>query len=296
MRSRNIKPGFFKNADLADAGPHAQLLFAGLWGMADKRGRLKDEPRKIKAEIFPYYECDVNELLTVIARLGFIHRYRIDNGEYIVVAKFRKHQSPHHTERESDLPEPPPFESVDYLAPSESTEKSRLSTGDSPLEHGGNPSDSGLLTPDSLIPDPLPPDSVLATASPVAEAQGAKRGGGIEIDGPRVETPMRNGSANGSGHAHTVGDLLSSGAAPPLIERAAMAADLEQVLHLLEEHRSNLQQRAQVSVDALPRLLGKYTLDQQRRMLVAAIELDHPDLSRASLGGEEPGGSAHAQH
>ena len=68
MRARNIKPGFFKNPDLADAGPAAQLLCVGLWCMADKEGRLKDQPRVIKAEVFPYYEIDINRELTVIQR------------------------------------------------------------------------------------------------------------------------------------------------------------------------------------------------------------------------------------
>ena len=104
MRARNIKPGFFKNPDLADAGPAAQLLCIGLWCMADKEGRLKDQPRVIKAEVFPYYEIDVNRELTVIQRLGHIRRYEVGGIKVIEVVNFRKHQSPHHTERGSELP------------------------------------------------------------------------------------------------------------------------------------------------------------------------------------------------
>jgi len=149
MRARSLKPGFFKNVELADKGPHAQLLFAGLWGVADREGRLKDEPRKIKAELFPYYDVDVNELLTVIASLGFIHRYVVSGVHYVEVANFKKHQSPHKTERASDLPARPKesaIESVDYLV-------QRDVTMDAPLPNDGNRSDSGLLTPSSLTHD-----------------------------------------------------------------------------------------------------------------------------------------------
>ncbi len=139
MRARNIKPGFFKNPDLADAGPAVQLLFAGLWCMADKEGRLKDSPRIIKAEIFPYYDMDVNGGLTVLERIGLLRRYVTDGVPVIEVTNFKKHQSPHHTEKSSELP------------------AFRCLTVNSPKSNGGNPSDS--LIPDSLIPDSQNPDS-----------------------------------------------------------------------------------------------------------------------------------------
>lgn len=145
MRARNLKPGFFKNPDLADAGPHAQLLFAGLWLLADKEGRLKDQPRFIKAEVFPYYDVDVHRELTVIERLGHIHRYVSSGIGVIEVCNFKKHQSPHHTEKASDLPAcecpKPCISSVREI-------HGEL-TVNSPLRNGEYPSDS--LIPDSLI-------------------------------------------------------------------------------------------------------------------------------------------------
>ena len=59
-RSRNIKPGFFLNDDLAECEPLARLLFAGLWCIADREGRLEDRPKRIKIEVLPYDNCDVN--------------------------------------------------------------------------------------------------------------------------------------------------------------------------------------------------------------------------------------------
>ena len=45
MRARNIKPGFFKNDALAELDFAGRLLFIGLWGIADRAGRLEDRPK-----------------------------------------------------------------------------------------------------------------------------------------------------------------------------------------------------------------------------------------------------------
>ena len=154
MRARNVKPGFFKNPDLADAGPAAQLLSIGLWCMADREGRVKDQPRVIKAEVFPYYDVDVNGELTVLSRLGHIRRYVSAGIPVIEVLNFKKHQCPHHTEKASDLPAFDPASACIDSTP----DIHREITVNSRKSNGGNPSDS--LIPDSLNPDSLNPDSV----------------------------------------------------------------------------------------------------------------------------------------
>jgi hypothetical protein len=148
MRSRNIKPGFFKNEILGMLDPLIQLTFEGLWMLADKRGRLEDRPIRIKGELFPYREgVDVNGYLTVLEREGFITRYVVDGAALIQVLNFEKHQSPHHTERESKLPAPP-CKNIDLPPNGELTVKPPLEYGESTQ---AKRSDS--LIPDSLIPD-----------------------------------------------------------------------------------------------------------------------------------------------
>jgi hypothetical protein len=56
-RSRNIKPGFFTNDELAECNIHARLLFAGLWTIADKEGRLMIVPKN-KAMVLPFDDVD----------------------------------------------------------------------------------------------------------------------------------------------------------------------------------------------------------------------------------------------
>lgn len=102
-RARNIKPGFFTNDELADVPPLGRLLFIGLWTVADREGRLEDRPRRIKAEVLPYDDCNVDDLLSVLERCGFIVRYRTDDGAYIQVLNFLKHQKPHPNEAASAI-------------------------------------------------------------------------------------------------------------------------------------------------------------------------------------------------
>lgn len=151
-RARNIKPGLFKNEVLGTLDPFVTLLFAGLWTLADKSGILEDRPLRIKAELFPYRDgFDINGYLTVLEREGFIHRYEHAGIKLLQIAKFREHQNPHHTEKDSIYP--------DYSTTCDLTVNS-------PLNNGCPPADS--LNTDSLIPDSLIPDSP-NTDSPIPD-------------------------------------------------------------------------------------------------------------------------------
>lgn len=104
MRARNLKPGFFKNEDLVELPALARILFIGLWCMADREGRLEDRPRRVKIEVLPYDDCDVNELLGQLEERNFIIRYQAGGKSCIQVVNFLKHQQPHYKEAASELP------------------------------------------------------------------------------------------------------------------------------------------------------------------------------------------------
>ena len=101
-----MKPDFFKDEDLGELPFETRLLFAGLWGIADKRGRLEDRPKRIKAEIFPYDEVDIEKNLDLLcqpkesSKQPFIKRYVIDGQKFIQIISWEKHQKPHHTEKQ----------------------------------------------------------------------------------------------------------------------------------------------------------------------------------------------------
>lgn len=145
-RSRNIKPGFFTNDELAECSAYARLLFAGLWTIADKEGRLDDRPKKIKALVLPFDTVDCDELLSQLHAKNFITRYSVEGSDYIQINNWKKHQNPHCKESASDIPE-------QVMQPTEIKEaqvKHSASTVQAPVENNLNPADSLNLIPDSL--------------------------------------------------------------------------------------------------------------------------------------------------
>lgn len=119
MRTRDLKPGFFKNEELARLHPYARILFQGLWLIADREGRLKDLPILIRAEVFPYEpRVPVEAHLRALAQNGFILRYSVSGKRYIQVIQFTPHQHPHPREVPSVIPAPSQGNS-----PSEATPK-----------------------------------------------------------------------------------------------------------------------------------------------------------------------------
>ena len=181
-RSRNIKPGFYKNPELVECSVWARLIFPGLWMMADREGRLKDRPKQIKMELLPADQQEVEPLLCELEEHGFLRRYRINGDAYIEVVNFLTHQSPHFSEKPSLIPAPESekeaaLKNLDsgkevVLKKPDSGKEVALKTPDSVkdlgLKDGGNartPENSGKdqslrggrnpLIPDSLIPDSL---------------------------------------------------------------------------------------------------------------------------------------------
>jgi hypothetical protein len=150
LRARNLKPGLFKNEILGVRDPLLTILFAGLWCLADRDGRLEDRPLRIKGEVFPYREnLDVNVYLTELVTLGFIERYVIDGLAIIQVLAFADHQHPHPTEKKSTLP-------INRKTPLDNRENP-LSTRELPVTNGLTPSS---LNPSSLTPHSLNPHSL----------------------------------------------------------------------------------------------------------------------------------------
>lgn len=176
-RSRNIKPGFFTNDNLADIEPIGRLLFIGLWTICDREGRIEDRHRRIKAEVLPYDNCDVDALLQDLAKHGFILRYVVGGEKYIQVLNFTKHQNPHVKESASTIPAPDMSSASTAQAPEQvnvdtgtdqtsdnlnseicnennGLSEHHTSTVQAPEKHGSSHADSLILKPDSLILKP----------------------------------------------------------------------------------------------------------------------------------------------
>lgn len=154
-RARNIKPGFFTNEELVELPYEYRLLFIGLWTIADKEGRLECRPKKIKMEVFPADNVDIQDGLNQLEARGFLVSYDVNGSKYIEICNWHKHQSPHHTEKSSVIP---PRHNGEITVSSQK-------------QYGGNP-------PDSLIPDSLIPDS------PIVEGEGISTSPASENEKP----------------------------------------------------------------------------------------------------------------
>lgn len=158
-RARNIKPGFFSNDELADIQPLGRLLFIGLWTIADREGRMEDRPRRIKAEILPYDDCDVDALLSDLHKHGFILRYEVCGERFIQVVNFVKHQNPHVKESASAIPAP----GEHHTSPVQESDKEQPEP-----EQAGLIPDSGFRIPDSGLSDSPMAESRAAVPAPIS--------------------------------------------------------------------------------------------------------------------------------
>ncbi len=147
------------DADLAECSIAARFLAPGLWMLADREGRLKDQPKQIKMEVLPCEDVNIDSLLWELAKARHILRYATDDGHnYIQIRNFLAHQRPHKNEPTSDIPEY--SESLHKIR--EPFQARDITRGLDPL-----PEDSGhypraradLLIPDLLNADLLIPDS-----------------------------------------------------------------------------------------------------------------------------------------
>jgi hypothetical protein len=143
MRARNLKPGFFKNEDLAECEPLARIFFEGLWCSADREGRLEYRPKRLKAEILPYDDCDILHLLSQLSQKGFVIIYPEGNPQFIEIPTFHEHQNPHYSEKSLNIP-----------SSTQLKESSENIPGNIQDETKSKRAESLLLNPESLLLNP----------------------------------------------------------------------------------------------------------------------------------------------
>ena len=175
MRTRDIKPGFYLNEDLAECSCWARLIFPALWMLADREGRLEYRPKRIKAEILPYDGEDMVALIGELETHGLVKRYKVDGKEYLWIPTFLRHQKPHPNEKPSILPPCPDDHGLDEQQKSPKDESASHQgdidlpprrevsiTKDESASHQGD-SQSGLLSLSSYSLSPREEDSTLTS-------------------------------------------------------------------------------------------------------------------------------------
>lgn len=168
-RARNIKYSFFQNDDIAELEPIERLLFVGLWTLVDFNGNGHYRPKRIKAQLFPYDEIDVDQAFDNLERVGLVMRYGQDRGKtgarpgqgqtLFNVVNFAKHQAPHIKEKRAGTDIQQPGENAleslgkmrQHIEKQQDPDKTGTNPDPDPVEVGAAPADSGFLIPDSCM-------------------------------------------------------------------------------------------------------------------------------------------------
>lgn len=128
-RIRTIKPDFFTSLTIADLTPEQRLTFIGLWTHADDEGRCVDDPRLIKAAIWPLDDrtsADIEIDLKALSESSLITRYALNRKRYLAVTNWFEHQRinrptesklPSPEQGEKPDPEPPTCDDTDSSIP-----------------------------------------------------------------------------------------------------------------------------------------------------------------------------------
>lgn len=94
-RIRTIKPEFFTSLTIADLPLTARLTFIGLWTHVDDAGRCVDDPRLIKAAVWPLDDrtaADIEIDLKELTESSLITRYTLNRKRYLAITNWSEHQ------------------------------------------------------------------------------------------------------------------------------------------------------------------------------------------------------------
>jgi hypothetical protein len=93
-RIRTIKPDYWTDGKVVSWSPFARLLFIGMWNftMCD-HGHVADDPVKLKLQILPMDDVNIDALLAEIMDSGRVKRVTDPEGRtYLHITRFSDHQ------------------------------------------------------------------------------------------------------------------------------------------------------------------------------------------------------------
>jgi hypothetical protein len=93
-RIRTVKPDFWTDGNMVKLSPFARLLYIGMWNFTlCDHGHVADDAMKLKLQILPMDNVDIDALLAEIMALGRVVRVADKDGRsYLLVKRFEDHQ------------------------------------------------------------------------------------------------------------------------------------------------------------------------------------------------------------
>jgi hypothetical protein len=117
-RQRFIHPEIWKDPVFGRLTPQEQVLFIGLFSIADDDGRLNADAAYLNAELFTYKDFTNKKVQTirdsVVAKMGSVHLYRGKDSDLIALLRWKDFQKPKYPTA-SKLP--PPYLKEDAVSP-----------------------------------------------------------------------------------------------------------------------------------------------------------------------------------
>lgn len=108
-RIRTVKPELFRHLPLFEAEEKYRLplriAFVGLFTCCDRQGRFVWQPRRLKVDILPYDDVNIDDVLNALSESGFIKAYEKDGIVYGCIPTWESHQCPNNKEHDSKLPD-----------------------------------------------------------------------------------------------------------------------------------------------------------------------------------------------
>lgn len=154
-RARNIKPSFFQNEELGELQPITRLAFIGMWTIANFKGCIEYRAKRLKVQLLPYDECNIEKIVNDLDKSGLIRVYSVDGIRYIKIINFEKHQNPHKNERDAGTDVPDFDEKTCEIKGIQKIEKNREQDGTDPADSLLLNTDSGFPITESIKIDPL---------------------------------------------------------------------------------------------------------------------------------------------
>ena len=103
-RIRSIHPGLYTDEGFMELSMTCRVLLPALWIHAWDDGVFEWRPKRLKAQIFPADNIDVEPLLTELQNLDFVRCFEINGQKYGAIKNFRKFQSPQRPNSSNLLP------------------------------------------------------------------------------------------------------------------------------------------------------------------------------------------------
>lgn len=99
MRARWLKPDFFRDKKIAEAGPVVALVYQSLWCLADDSGVAPCEPERIKGEMFVWWSAvgvpEISGALRHLSGKKILTIFRAGDDVFCRLSNFKKHQPIH---------------------------------------------------------------------------------------------------------------------------------------------------------------------------------------------------------